>query len=78
MNEGDKLHPTLNGYQIWADAAEADFPRAARPTSVNGPRTDADGRSERCPQSPVGARKGSRFRLSTRRILRLINVERGC
>jgi len=20
MNEGDKLHPTLNGYQIWADA----------------------------------------------------------
>jgi len=36
MNENDKLHPTLKGYQIWADALKPIF------TELLGPPAAAD------------------------------------
>ena len=45
MNERDKLHPTLKGYQVWADALEADPHRAARPAGRDRSGAAADRRS---------------------------------
>jgi lysophospholipase L1-like esterase len=34
MNDGDKLHPTLNGYQVWADALRPIFVELLGPSAT--------------------------------------------
>ena len=42
----DGLHPSLKGYEVWADGLEADPHGAARPAGRHRPRSAAHGRSE--------------------------------
>jgi len=47
MNAADKLHPTVKGYQVWADALKPIFSELARPSRERGPRSAAHRRSQR-------------------------------
>ena len=48
---GDRLHPTVKGYQVWADGLQADPHRTPGPTRRHRPRPAADRRPERDPQA---------------------------
>ncbi len=47
MNAHDKLHPTLKGYQVWADGLKPILTELLGPPADDRPRAAADRRPQR-------------------------------